>query len=157
MAGDTELADRLFDQKNPKFNPKAKIYDLHGYNFAETYLICRKIFTPNRVVDLIVGKGSHSVGKSVVRQAVKFFCKRHNISLEVSARNEGLFRATAPADFTLKEMRFAYASQAKGYYELDYEMGTPARGGAGGNYSVAAVFAARASHKATVDEGYYFA
>ncbi|MDF2529485.1 MAG: hypothetical protein K0Q57_365 [Gammaproteobacteria bacterium] len=158
LSDELELADSLFCKKYPAFDAKAKLYDFHGYNFSETYLACRRIFSANRVVQLIVGRGSHSVGKSVVRQAVKLFCKRHHINLEVDAKNEGLFRAIAPADYKAIEMRFAYASLSEGYYELDsgdYE--EPARGGAGGAYSVSTVLSSKISGASTLDEGYYFA
>ncbi|MDF2691554.1 MAG: hypothetical protein K0S29_1409, partial [Gammaproteobacteria bacterium] len=159
LSGEIELADSLFGTQYPAFDAKAKLYNFHGYNFSEAYLACRRIFSADRVVQLIVGRGSHSAGKSVVRQAVKLFCKRHHIRLEVDARNEGLFRATAPADYKAIDMRFAYASLSEGYYEVDSGIHEePVRGGAGGAYSVSTVLAAsKVSGVSELGEGYYFA
>ncbi|MDF2691537.1 MAG: hypothetical protein K0S29_1392, partial [Gammaproteobacteria bacterium] len=158
LSGEIELADSLFGKQYPAFDAKAKVYDFHGYNFSETYLACRRIFSADRVVQLIVGRGSHSAGKSVVRQAVKLFCKRHHIRLEVDSRNEGLFRATAPADYKAIDMRFAYASPSEGYYEVDSGVHEePVRGGAGGTYSVSTVMSSKVSGISELDQGYYFA
>jgi hypothetical protein len=63
--------------------------DFHGFNFGEAYVACMLIFDKPGEVNLIIGRGSHSEGESVVKQAVEQFCRQRDIAIETDPFNEG--------------------------------------------------------------------
>jgi pentatricopeptide repeat protein len=90
VAKDYHQAIDLFKTTYPNFNPAKIIQDFHGFNFGKTYIACMLIFDKPREVNLIIGKGSHSEGESVVKQAVEQFCHERGALIESDRFNKGM-------------------------------------------------------------------